>query len=90
MIEGELSEHGLAALGGDGQDVTLALARRLTERVESDDVSLEALFARTVEGEGDANGILVDGDWDATEPPTMERDDGSDEQSSLVRCVMLR
>ena len=76
MIEGELSEHGLAALDGDGQDVLLALARRLTERGECDDVSFETLCVRTAEAEGDTTGILVDGGRDGTEPTAGEVEDG--------------
>jgi len=47
MIEGELPEDGLAALEGDGQDVFVNLARRLTDECTGDGQSLEALFAQT-------------------------------------------
>ena len=83
MIEGELSEHGLAALDGDGQDVLLALARRLTERGECDEVSFETLVVRTAEAEGDTIDILVDGDWDGAESTAGEvEDSGNVEPSS--------
>jgi hypothetical protein len=72
MIEGELSEHGLAALDGDGHDVLLALARRLTERGECDDVSFETLCVRTAEAEGETTGNLVDRDLGGAEPSAGE------------------
>lgn len=70
MVEGELPEDGLAALEGDGQDVFLTLARRLTEQGTGDGQSLEALFAQTRQSEVEAEGYLVDGDWEAEAIPT--------------------
>ena len=43
-VEGELGDDGLSAFGDDGEDLLMALARSLTERVEASDESLEALF----------------------------------------------
>lgn len=43
-VEGELPEDGPAAPGGDGQDMFMALARRLTEADATQEQSLEALF----------------------------------------------
>ncbi len=65
MVEGELPEDGLAALGGDGQDVFLALARRLTSQSAPDGQSLEALFAQGRAAEIEAEGFLVEDDWPA-------------------------
>ncbi len=48
-IEGELGDEGLSTFGDDGEDLLMALARSLTERVESSDESLESLFAATPE-----------------------------------------
>lgn len=76
MIEGELAEQRLAALGGDGQDVMLELARRLSERVDPDDASLAMLFAVPHDGEGESNGALVDGDWDGAESFARDPEDG--------------
>jgi SNF2 family DNA or RNA helicase len=45
MIEGDLPEDGLAAFEGDGHDLMLALARRLTENTAGAAGSLGALFA---------------------------------------------
>jgi hypothetical protein len=47
MIEGELLENGLAALGDDDQDVMLALAPRLTDQSVCAEHSLEGIFARS-------------------------------------------
>ncbi len=44
-VEGELDDDGLATFGDDGEDLLMALARSLTERVEARDESLEGLFA---------------------------------------------
>lgn len=70
MVEGELPEDGLAALEGDGQDVFLALARRLAEQSAGDGQSLEALFAQSRAIEAEADDYLVADDWvlEATEP----------------------
>lgn len=66
MVEGELPEEGLAALEGDGSDVILALARRLTESGNTDDrrQSLEALFAEARRSTEEADDLLVEGSWD--------------------------
>ncbi len=72
MVEGELPEEGLAALAGDDGDVYLELARRLVEPVDSSDSqerSLEALFAEARRGERNGNDLLVEGDWTEAEVP---------------------
>jgi len=55
MIEGELPDDGLSALGGDGQDMLLALAKRVTEASGCTGESLEALFAQVRAVEEAAN-----------------------------------
>lgn len=70
MVEGELPEEGLAALDGDGQDMFLALARRLTEQRTNDGQSLEALFAQTNTIEAEADDHLVDGRWAPERQPS--------------------
>ena len=74
MIEGELPEDGLAALEGDGADLMLALARRLTQEASGEGQSLEALFAQTREHELEAEDYLIDGEWESisTDTPTNE------------------
>ena len=64
MIEGELPEDGLATLEGDGTDLMLALARRLTQEASGEGGSLEALFAQTREHELEAEDYLIDGEWE--------------------------
>ena len=70
MIEGDLPEDGLAALEGDGTDLMLALARRLTQEAPGEGASLEALFAQTREQELEAEDYLINGEWETvtTEP----------------------
>ncbi len=63
MVEGELPEDGLAALEGDGQDVFLALARRLTNQTPGDGQSLDALFAQTRSVETEDESFLVEDSW---------------------------
>ncbi len=70
MVEGELPEAGLAALEGDGQDLFLALARRLTEQRTDDIQSLEALFAQAKAIEAEADDYLVDGSLASERQPS--------------------
>jgi hypothetical protein len=89
MIEGELPEDGLAALEGDGQDVLLALARRLTQEGAAEAQSLEALFAQAREHETEAEDYVVDGDWEmppAELPPAAQTVSG-DEAAELWQRV---
>ena len=72
MIEGELPEDGLAALEANDQDVMLALARRLTDRTESIEQSLEALFARRSRAEAESSDYLIGEDqFAAVEEPEI-------------------
>jgi len=48
----------------------VTLARRLTDECTGDGQSLEALFAQTRQSEAEAEGYLVDGDWEAEAIPT--------------------
>jgi superfamily II DNA or RNA helicase len=68
LVEGELPEDGLAALGDAGGDVVLALARRLVEGTAGapDAASLEALLAEARAAEAAAGQLLID---DAAAPP---------------------
>jgi hypothetical protein len=65
MVEGELPEGGLAALGGDGGDVFLELARRLAEPrgMENQSRSLEALFADARRTVDEADDLLAEDGW---------------------------
>ena len=62
-VEGELPEDGLAAYGDDGDDLMLALARRIVNGEEEDADSVEAVFAQARDAEANAEEYLVDGEW---------------------------
>lgn len=74
MVEGELPEDGLAALEGDGHDVFVALAKRLTEPDAAQEQSLEALFAPSRAIEVEAESYLVDSEWTVGQLPGIETD----------------
>ena len=61
-VEGELPEDGLAAYGDDGDDLMLALARKLVSG-EEDAESVESVFAKAQRVAADAEALLVDDDW---------------------------
>ena len=75
MVEGELPEEGLAALGGDGGDVFLALARWLAEPGPAEDQrqSLEALFAEARRNEAEADDLLIEDGYDIEAEPDHEQ-----------------
>lgn len=76
MVEGELPEEGLAALGGDGGDVYLALARRLADGEDGAGQrrqSLEALFGEARRDEEAADELFVAGDWGGDADEEAER-----------------
>ena len=66
-VEGELPEDGLAAYGDDGDDLMLALVRKIVSGEEDAD-SVESVFAQAQQVAADAEALLVDGDWRAPEP----------------------
>ena len=70
-VEGELPEDGLAAYGDDGDDLMLALARKIVAGKEDAD-SVESVFAQAQQVAADAEALLVDGDWRAPEPIVEE------------------
>ena len=68
-VEGELPDDGLAAYGDDGDDLMLALARKLVAGDEdSDAVSVESIFAQAQQVAADAESLLVDDSWRPVEP----------------------
>jgi hypothetical protein len=89
----------LAALAGDGSDVYLELARRLVEPDDSSDSqehSLEALFAEARRDESDGNDLLVEDDWEEMELPrgpidfptySMPNSSGAPEELPLFASV---
>jgi hypothetical protein len=93
LVEGELPEEGLAALEGDGQDVCLALARRLAEQGSGDGESLEALFAQARAVEAEGGDYLVAGSWIGEEAlmagPTPEQRLPDGETPDVRQCGIL-
>ena len=66
-VEGELPEDGLAAYGDDGDDLMMALARKIVSGEEDDAETVEAVFARVKDAESEAEELLVDEDWNSVE-----------------------
>ncbi len=66
-VEGELPEGGLAAYGDDGDDLMLALARKLVSG-EQDADSVESVFAQAQRVAAHAEALLVDDEWQRSEP----------------------
>ena len=67
-VEGELPEDGLAAYGDDGDDLMLALARKLVNGDEDDTAeTVEAAFAQARTSETESESYLVDEGWQAPE-----------------------
>ena len=70
-VEGELPEDGLAAYGDEGDDLMLALARKIVAG-EEDAGSVESVFEQAQQVAADAEALLVDADWRAPKPVTDE------------------
>ncbi len=66
-VEGELPEDGLAAYGDDGDDLMMALARRIVSGEEDDSETMEAVFAQARDAEATAEELLVDDGWKLVE-----------------------
>ncbi len=63
-VEGELPDDGLAAYGDDGDDLMLALARKLVAGDEDSDAeAVEDIFAQAQQVAADAESLLVDDSW---------------------------
>ncbi len=67
-VEGELPDDGLAAYGDDGDDLMLALARKLVADDGDDTESVEDIFAQAQQVAADAEMLLVDDSWRPVEP----------------------
>ena len=61
-VEGELPEDGLAAFGDDGDDLMMALARKIVSG-EEEAGSVEEVFAQARDAVSEAEELLVDVDW---------------------------
>ena len=68
-VEGELPEDGLAAYGDDGDDMMMALARRIVsgEEEDADTETMEEVFAQARNAESEAEELLVDDGWKVVE-----------------------
>ena len=68
-VEGELPEDGLAAYGDDGDDLMMALARKIVSGNEEEDEAetVESVFAQARNAESEAEELLVDDAWKAVE-----------------------
>ena len=67
-VEGELPEDGLAAYGDDGDDIMLALARKIVNGEEEEEgESVEDAFAQARDAEAVSEELLVDEEWHAVE-----------------------
>ncbi len=66
-VEGELPEDGLAAFGDDGDDMMMALARRIVNGEEDEARTVEEVFAGARDAESEAEELLVDDGWKAVE-----------------------
>ena len=83
-VEGELPEDGLAAYGDDGDDMMMALARKLVldhdrgivsgGEEDENETTMEEVFAQARNAESEAEELLVDDGWKAVEvePETVE------------------
>ena len=66
-VEGELPEDGLAGYGDSGDDLMMALARKLVSG-DSDDAPVEDIFQQAQEIAAQADQLLVDAEWERSEP----------------------
>ena len=68
-VEGELPEDGLAAFGDDGDDMMMALARKIISGEEEDEEveTVEEVFAQARKAEATAEELLVDAGWKIVE-----------------------
>ena len=66
-VEGELPEDGLAGYGDTGDDLMMALARKLVSG-DAEDEPVEDIFRQAQDIAAQADQLLVDEDWQRTEP----------------------
>ena len=66
-VEGELPEDGLAAFGDDGDDLMMALARKIVSGEEDEAETVEELFSQARDAESEAEELLVDDRWKVVE-----------------------
>ena len=66
-VEGELPEDGLAAYGDEGDDLMMALARKIVSGDENEADTVEEVFAQARKAEATAEELLVDDGWKPVE-----------------------
>ena len=66
-VEGELPEDGLAAYGDDGDDLMMALARKIVSGDEDEAETVEEVFAQARNAESASEELLVDDGWKLVE-----------------------
>ena len=96
-VEGELPEDGLAAYGDEGDDVMMALARKIVNGGEEEDEAetIEDVLAQARDAEATAEEYLVDDGWRVVEvePETVEvngnRANGHDDLFGIGPTVEL-
>ena len=66
-VEGELPEDGLAAYGDDGDDLMMALARKIVSGDENEAETVQEVFAQARDAEATAEELLVDDGWKVVE-----------------------
>ena len=62
-VEGELPEVGLAAYGDEGDDLMMALARKIVSGEEEEPDTVEDVFGAARDAEATADELLVDEGW---------------------------
>ena len=94
-VEGEVPKDGLAAYGDDGDDLMLALARKIVAG-EEDAGSVESVFEQARQVAAEAEALLVDEGWHAPEPEPVAAepvavgagaDEGRDEAHERQRTL---
>ena len=90
-VEGELPEDGLAAFGDDGDDLMMALARKIVGGDEKEDAeTVEEVFTAARAAESEAEQLLVDEDWRPVEvEPEAAEVNGNGHHDALEPTVEL-
>ncbi|MBI4218875.1 MAG: hypothetical protein HY682_01945, partial [Chloroflexi bacterium] len=86
-VEGELPEEGLAAFGDDGDDLMLALAKRIVHDDRdhaTDNETVEAMFARARTASDEAERLLVDDQPEKVIPAAVAAARASEAQSESL------
>ncbi len=89
-VEGELPEDGLAAFGDDGDDLMMALARKIVSGGEDEAETVEEVFAQARDAGIEAEELLVDASWRPVEvEPQAVEVNGNGHHDALGPAVEL-